>query len=194
MKVQKEFESQRQILREYFFSEVREQIEQQERKILLTMQGMNTKQSKVCKPQTPQKSKSAFQRGTSVIQLPSPNIPKSNKSLTKNALMNTCLAGSVSENIKNQVLYELEESPAHHFVILLREANNFSFKGLYFWDKQLDQTVKLYSGSAGPTVLDPLSVTAFYKYDCGARTFKAVTTRSFGISVHAVAISRTTKI
>jgi Microtubule-binding calmodulin-regulated spectrin-associated len=76
---------------------------------------------------------------------------KSNKTLIRNALIQTCLAGLVNEHVKKQVLEDLDESNARHFVILFRETNNFSFRGLYFWDPELDQTVKLYSGSMGPT-------------------------------------------
>lgn len=84
----------------------------------------------------------------------------------------------------------MTESDAGHFVILFRDANNFSFRGLYFWDHNLDQTLKLYSGSSGPTELDPRAVIEFYKYDSGARTFKPIPTKSFGRSVDAVAIGR----
>lgn len=39
-------------------------------------------------------------------------------------------------------------------------------------------------------ILDPEEVVEFYKYDSGARTFKALPTKSFGRSVHAVALAR----
>lgn len=85
---------------------------------------------------------------------------------------------------------DLENCNASHFIILFRERNNFSFRGLYSWDPLLDQTVKVHSGSLGPNVIDPNSVLEYYKYDSGARTFKPVPTKTFGRSVHAVAISR----
>lgn len=75
-------------------------------------------------------------------------------------------------------------------MILLRDVNNFAFRGLYFWDPNLDQTLKLYSGSPGPTELDPAGVLEFYKYDSGARTFKPIPTKSFGRTVDAIAIGR----
>jgi hypothetical protein len=85
---------------------------------------------------------------------------------------------------------ELYNSCANHYVILFRDVNNFSFKGLYFWDAGLDQTLKLYAGMSGPTEIDPRAVLVYYKYDSGARTFKEIPTRSFGRSVDAVAIGR----
>ncbi len=84
----------------------------------------------------------------------------------------------------------MNSSPAKHFIILFREVNNFSFRGLYFWDHNLDQTLKLYAGCTGPTELNPRAVLEFYKYDSGARTFKPIPTKSFGKSVDAVAIGR----
>ncbi|KAI8904385.1 PRC-barrel-containing protein-like protein [Gorgonomyces haynaldii] len=65
---------------------------------------------------------------------------KSNKTLIRNALQHVCLAGTVNEAVKQQ---DLEESDASHFIILFRDTNNFLFRGLYFWDPTLDQTVKL---------------------------------------------------
>ncbi|KAJ3274880.1 hypothetical protein HDV01_001744 [Terramyces sp. JEL0728] len=122
---------------------------------------------------------------------------KSNKSLIKNALMHVCLAGNLNKGVKEEVLQvlhnlmqDLKESDANHFVILLRDVNNFAFRGLYFWDPNLDQTLKLYSGSPGPTELDPAGVLEFYKYDSGARTFKPIPTKSFGRTVDAIAIGR----
>lgn len=85
---------------------------------------------------------------------------------------------------------DLSESKATHFVILFKDVSNFSFRGLYFWDPLLDQTLKLYAGSNGPTTLDPAAILEFYKYDSGARTFKTIPTKSFGRSVDAVAIGR----
>ncbi|KAL2919579.1 hypothetical protein HK105_200491 [Polyrhizophydium stewartii] len=116
--------------------------------------------------------------------------PQSNRTLITNALMHVCLAGSANATTKQQVMEDLRDSPASHFVILFRDVNNFSFRGLYSWDPVLDQTLKVYAGSLGPNVLDSSSVIEFYKYDSGARTFKTVPTRSFGRSVHAVAIGR----
>jgi hypothetical protein len=84
----------------------------------------------------------------------------------------------------------LSESEGNHFVILFRDVNNFSFRGLYSWDSSLDQTLKLYSGCSGPTEIDPRAVLVYYKYDSGARTFKEIPTKTFGRSIDAVAIGR----
>ena len=84
----------------------------------------------------------------------------------------------------------MDESPSTHFIVLFRDKNNFSFRGLYSWDSLLDQTIKVYAGSQGPDIISLNSVLEFYKYDSGARTFKPIPTKSFGSSVHAVAIGR----
>ncbi|KAJ3315661.1 hypothetical protein HDV04_002075 [Boothiomyces sp. JEL0838] len=132
-------------------------------------------------PKPPKPTSSKFRKSLST---------KSNKNLIKNALMHVCLAGNLNKGVKEEVLQDLTESEANHFVILLRDVNNFAFRGLYFWDPNLDQTLKLYSGSPGPTELDPAGVLEFYKYDSGARTFKPIPTKSFGRTVDAIAIGR----
>lgn len=81
------------------------------------------------------------------------------------------------------------ESKSTHFLILFRQVNNFSFRGLYVYDEELDRAVKLYKDSIGPETINSASVAEFYKYDSGGRTFKAVPTKSFGKSIHALAIS-----
>ncbi|KAH6571802.1 hypothetical protein BSLG_009221 [Batrachochytrium salamandrivorans] len=116
---------------------------------------------------------------------------QSNRTLITNALMHVCLAGSVNEATKQEVIEDLRDSPAKHFIIVFRGVNNFSFRGLYSWDPVLDQTFKVYGESIGPSSLDSTQVLEFYKYDSGARTFRVVTTKSFGRSVHAVAVGRT---
>lgn len=112
--------------------------------------------------------------------------PKSNKSLIRNAL-NISLAGSLNKIIKEDVLQDLEESSACHFILLFRDANNFSFRGLYFWDPVLDQALKLYAGLPGPIEIMSRGVREFYKYDSGARTFRVIPTVTFGWTVDAVA-------
>ncbi|KAJ3000568.1 hypothetical protein HDV02_004863 [Globomyces sp. JEL0801] len=116
---------------------------------------------------------------------------KSNKVIVKNALLHVCLAGTLNKGVKEEVLQDLNESKAGHFSLNSnRDVNNFSFRGLYFWDPNLDQTLKLYAGCVGPTEIDPSAVLEFYKYDSGARTFKSIPTRSFGRTVDAIAIGR----
>ncbi|KAJ3372397.1 Calmodulin-regulated spectrin-associated protein 2 [Kappamyces sp. JEL0680] len=119
-----------------------------------------------------------------------PLYTKTNKNIIKNALMHVSLAGTLNRAIKEEVLQDLAESSATHFVVLFRDVNNFSFRGLYFWDPVLDQTLKLYPGCTGPTEIDPRAVLEFYKYDSGGRTFKEIPTKSFGRSVDAIAIGR----
>jgi hypothetical protein len=81
------------------------------------------------------------------------------------------------------------ESKAVHFLILFRQVNNFSFKGLYVYDEESERAIKLYKDGIGPEIIEAASVAEFYKYDSGGRTFKAVPTKSFGKSIHALAIS-----
>ncbi|KAJ3198023.1 putative deoxyribonuclease tatdn3 [Entophlyctis luteolus] len=141
---------------------------------------------------------------------------QSNRQLIKNAL-HVCLAGSVNEKAKKDVLEDLEASSASHFIILFRGLKNHAFKGLYSYDPRLQHVVRVYSQAsltpeskleihaidgepikpkpsrilsgyaAGPSSICASDVLEFYKYDSGSRTFKVVPTKSFGVSVHAIA-------
>ncbi|TPX63387.1 hypothetical protein SpCBS45565_g06658 [Spizellomyces sp. 'palustris'] len=113
---------------------------------------------------------------------------QSNRLLIRNALIHVCLAGAVNEQTKQEVLEDLSTSPSTHFIILFRDIKNHSFRGLYSYDPELDQALRIYG--VGPDVLDTNSVAEFYKYDSGARTFKSLPTKSFGRSVHGVAVAR----
>ncbi|KAJ3076513.1 putative deoxyribonuclease tatdn3 [Podochytrium sp. JEL0797] len=138
---------------------------------------------------------------------------QSNRKIIKNALQ-VCLAGTVNERVKAEVLEDLDSSPAHHFIILFRGLKNHAFKGLYSYDPSLRQVLRVYAPAssaglskpssrefpstppaavnanmiAGPNSIAEEDVLEFYKYDSGARAFKVVPTRSFGCSVHAVAV------
>jgi hypothetical protein len=81
------------------------------------------------------------------------------------------------------------ESEATHFLLLFRQVNNFSFRGLYIYDEESGKAIKLYKDGIGPEIIESTAVAEFYKYDSGGRTFKAVPTKSFGKSIHALAIS-----
>ncbi|KAJ3008198.1 UNVERIFIED_CONTAM: hypothetical protein HDU68_003204, partial [Siphonaria sp. JEL0065] len=141
--------------------------------------------------------------------LPTP-VQQSNRKIIKNALQ-VCLAGTVNEKVKKEVLEDLDASSAHHFIILFRGLKNHAFKGLYSYDANLHQVLRVYapaslaiassndlpkpstpttptSSIVGPNTLTEQDVLEFYKYDSGSRSFKVVPTRSFGASVHAVAV------
>ncbi|KAJ3140522.1 Calmodulin-regulated spectrin-associated protein 3 [Geranomyces variabilis] len=146
-----------------------------------------------------------------------PNVKEqSNRQLIRNALVHVCLAGSVNEKCQEEVLEvcrniyydsrvthqpltirihccrqkDLETTPSNHFIILFHAPSTQTFRGLYSYDPRLDQALKIHPGTQGPDVLDTANVLTFYKYDSGARIFKPVPTKSFGRSVHAVAIGR----
>ncbi|KAJ3411880.1 Calmodulin-regulated spectrin-associated protein 1 [Chytridiales sp. JEL 0842] len=151
--------------------------------------------------------------------------PQSNRQIIKNALVHVCLAGSVNQRVKQEVLEDLESSTAHHFIILFRGLKNHAFRGLYSYDPNLHQVLKVYApasthpstpsttttttttkatstaASRKETAVTPPSavfrtpdsltdedVMEFYKYDSGTRSFKLLPTRTFGLSVHAVAV------
>ncbi len=73
-------------------------------------------------------------------------------------------------------------------MILLKGQKNHSFRGLYSYDPELDQVMKVHLGTHGPDILDVSLVQEFYKYDSGSRGFKTMPMKSFGRTVHAVSI------
>jgi hypothetical protein len=99
------------------------------------------------------------------------------------------LAGTVNQQVKSEVLEDLESSSSRHFIILFRQRNNYSFRGLYAYDAASDQAFKVYTGTQGPDIITADKVSEFYKYDSGGRSFKVIPTKSFGTSVHAIALS-----
>ncbi|KAJ3127862.1 Calmodulin-regulated spectrin-associated protein 2 [Nowakowskiella sp. JEL0407] len=120
---------------------------------------------------------------------PQLKIP-SNRLLIKNALIHVCLAGTVYEEVKKEVLEDFEHSESQNFIILFRGERNHGFRGLYTYDITLSQVLKCYAGGSGPDVLSEEDILEFYKYDSGAREFKLLPTKHFGRSVHAVVLSR----
>ncbi|KAJ3134704.1 hypothetical protein HK101_004320 [Irineochytrium annulatum] len=140
---------------------------------------------------------------------------QSNRPLIRNALLHVCLAGTVNDKVKQDVLDDLADSTASHFIILFRGPKNHAFRGLYSFDPNLHQVLKVYAPASGappsdgdsldipttpssaaaaapinsgPATLLEEDVAEFYKYDSGSRGFKLLPTKSFGISVHAVAL------
>ncbi|KAL7752235.1 hypothetical protein RI367_002280 [Sorochytrium milnesiophthora] len=115
----------------------------------------------------------------------SPVKRKSNRQLIINAL-NVCLAGELNVETKQQVLQDMEETGFDNFVILMRDLKNHSFKGLYTFDEELSQVLRLYG--TGPDELLVDDVAGFFKYDSGSRSFKELPARTFSIAIHAVAV------
>ncbi|KAJ3417175.1 Calmodulin-regulated spectrin-associated protein 1 [Chytridiales sp. JEL 0842] len=151
----------------------------------------------------PQSAKTSTQSSPAPRVIPPIRKPLSNRQLIKNALLHVCLAGSVHERVKQEVLEDLEASPGSHFIILLRGSKNHAFRGLYSYDPALNQVLKVYAPPAvvdehtgqivsapysGPDSLTETDVLEFFKYDSGTRSFKILPTKSFGMSVSAVSI------
>ncbi|KAI8843132.1 microtubule-binding calmodulin-regulated spectrin-associated-domain-containing protein [Chytridium lagenaria] len=114
---------------------------------------------------------------------------QSNRKIIKNALIHVCLAGTVNEKVKHDVLEDLSRSPANHFIILFRGAKNHAFRGLYAFDNR-ETVSRVYAprpvtphgsksgmdfypdidfanNTSGPEIIGQDDVLEFYKYDCG---------------------------
>ncbi|TPX43175.1 hypothetical protein SeMB42_g04742 [Synchytrium endobioticum] len=119
---------------------------------------------------------------------------QSNRQLIRNALVHLCLAGSVNEKAKEQVLEDLDCHPGTHFIILFPPPESRSFRGLYTYDPTLDIVYRISAvnkAGTGPDRLLPSDISAYYKYDSGAKEFKKLEgCKGFGRSVSAVALGR----
>ncbi|KAJ3098252.1 Calmodulin-regulated spectrin-associated protein 1 [Phlyctochytrium planicorne] len=140
---------------------------------------------------------------------------QSNRKIIKNALMHVCLAGTVNEKVKKDVLEDLNQCMARHFIILFRGSKNHAFRGLYSLNasniaidrvysprpitpyniKSLENSTEIdrihgaaFLGNSGPDTISTEEVLEFYKYDCGSRCFKLLPTQHFSKNVHAIAI------
>lgn len=124
----------------------------------------------------------------SIVPRLTKNNNKSNKQVIKNAL-NAILAGGVNAKVRQEVLEDMEDSKADNFIILLRDNKNHSFRGLYSYDAELGQVLKVYAGTVGPDSITSADVVDYFKYDTGSRTLKTLPTKAWGMSVHAVALT-----
>lgn len=88
------------------------------------------------------------------------------------------------------LIQDFDDSTAENFIILFSGQKNHTFRGLYSFDPNFDQVLKVYTETQGPDILESKDVETFFKYDSGSRSFKPIPVRSFGVSVHAVCIPR----
>ena len=82
----------------------------------------------------------------------------------------------------------MADSKSDNFIILLRDSKNHSFRGLYSYDVDLGQVLKLWSGGLGPNSIAEHDVVEFFKYDTGSRSFKGTSMRQFSSNICAVAM------
>ncbi|KAJ3210512.1 hypothetical protein HDU67_005243, partial [Dinochytrium kinnereticum] len=70
---------------------------------------------------------------------------QSNRKIIKNALIHVCLAGTVNEKVKADVLEDLTTSPSTHFIILFRGSKNHAFRGLYSYSPTRSNLTRVYT-------------------------------------------------
>eukprot|EP00041_Stephanoeca_diplocostata_P030788 m.940320 g.940320 ORF g.940320 m.940320 type:complete len:956 (+) comp23827_c0_seq6:2237-5104(+) len=94
---------------------------------------------------------------------------RSNRSLVRNAITHTCLAGPVNEKAKTGVLAALDESLSAHFVMLLHDKNDLKFRALYAYNLDTGEGFKLCG--RGPSRFREDKVIHTFRYDSGSRKF-----------------------
>ncbi|XP_061686374.1 calmodulin-regulated spectrin-associated protein 3-like isoform X2 [Syngnathoides biaculeatus] len=110
---------------------------------------------------------------------------KSNKFIIHNALSRCCLAGKVNESQKNKIVEEMEKSPAHHFLILFRDAS-CQFRGVYTANPDTAELARL--TGVGPKTISSAQVESMYKYSSDRKQFSAIPSKTLGMSVDAFTI------
>ena len=97
-----------------------------------------------------------------------------NRSLVRNALLYTCLAGAHLKKKLESALNVLSSSSANQYLILFGQ-KRLNFRGLY--EVNVSHAKKIFG--AGPNVLHSGMISAFYKYSSGEKKFKSLCVREF---------------
>lgn len=128
-------------------------------------------------------------------------IAKGNKKIIRNAILSIIREG-VNDVLRKQVLDCLDSAPNQaQYAILLRDSKNLTFKGLYVLESSCDEPLttdfvqqlrKIFHGKVSqgcPMTVSVSALDAFYKYDTGSKSFKAVPTKTLSTTIHAVALA-----
>ncbi|CEO97748.1 CKK domain-containing protein [Plasmodiophora brassicae] len=124
--------------------------------------------------------------------LPRPDsrmLPRSNRSIMRNALSRVCLAGGATELERMQALDALEQSPSDWFLVLLRKERH-KFRGLYQVDACNDGDVSLTRiYGDGPIHINGDTLDGVFKYDSANKCFEQLASRQLTATTDAVSIA-----
>ncbi|VDD74891.1 unnamed protein product [Mesocestoides corti] len=108
---------------------------------------------------------------------------RSNRRTIMNAILHRCLVGRVQEALKLEVLQELGSTDGSHFVILLKNGQQYS--GLFLLNNEVLTRIT----GVGPRQITTQMVEHFYKYDSGTKSFVEIElTKHLSTAVDAVAL------
>ncbi|CAD8076284.1 unnamed protein product [Paramecium sonneborni] len=115
---------------------------------------------------------------------------KNNKTILKNAITYVCLAGEPNKRERETILQKLDGVEAEHFIILFKTYGRSDFRALYGYAVD-SQPYLIFGQGKCPQVLTSEMVKTFFKYDSGAKQFKAIDgNKQFTIMVDAVQLRK----
>ncbi|CAD8060295.1 unnamed protein product [Paramecium primaurelia] len=115
---------------------------------------------------------------------------KNNKTILKNAITYVCMAGEPNKKEREAILQKLDGVEAEHFIILFKTYGRSDFRGLYGYAVD-SQPYFIFGQGKCPQVLTSEMVKTFFKYDSGAKQFKAIDgNKQFTIMVDAVQLRK----
>ena len=118
--------------------------------------------------------------------IPQPSKHKSNKQMIKNAICDVCLAGGPNSVKKFEIVSNLAEHQADHFLILFRDIIGCKFRGVYAYSQEADSSRRI--GGSGPREVTSDMLVKLYKYNSGAKEFQEIPARRISSSIDAFTI------
>ncbi|OMJ70455.1 hypothetical protein SteCoe_31551 [Stentor coeruleus] len=119
----------------------------------------------------------------------------SNRKIIKNAISQLCLAGEPNRIHREEVLNIIETlEEIMYFIIVFSDSTRRDVRGLYSHDPNTGEVNKVYGPNYLPETLEPSVVTAFFRYDSGAKEFKQLQCKDFIAATDAVFLKKVHKV
>ena len=119
----------------------------------------------------------------------------SNRKIIKNAIAQLCLAGDPNKIHREEVLNLIEiHKEINYFIIVFSEFGRRDLRGLYTHDINTGDILKIYGPGYLPDILESAAVSAFFRYDSGAKEFKLLQCKDFIAATDAVSLKKVHKV
>lgn len=119
----------------------------------------------------------------------------SNRKIIKNAISQLCLAGEPNRIHREEVLNVIETlEEIMYFIIVFSDSTRRDVRGLYSHDPNTGEVNKVYGPNYLPDTLESSVVTAFFRYDSGAKEFKQLQCKDFIAATDAVFLKKVHKV
>ncbi|OMJ81727.1 hypothetical protein SteCoe_17779 [Stentor coeruleus] len=119
----------------------------------------------------------------------------SNRKIIKNAISQLCLAGEPNKVHREEVLNVIDTlEEIMYFIIVFSDSTRRDVRGLYSHDPNTGEVNKIYGPNYLPETLESSVVTAFFRYDSGAKEFKQLQCKDFIAATDAVFLKKIHKV